>query len=135
MLTVAGIMLTAIIFLLKIISEQNWLINLCSILLLLAFLMVVIAIAFFLDVLKVKTFKRIKFESLIFNTELEKESVDVEAKLIATYEEALKYNISEGDAMIKFFRWGTDFIIISLILICIVLSYSFIYRIMEGGKL
>jgi heme/copper-type cytochrome/quinol oxidase subunit 4 len=135
MLAVAGIMLTIITFLLKTGVDQNWNMKLISMLLFIAFLAIIIAIDFFLDVLMVKTYKRIKFEAIVFSSELKKEPAEVEGRLIATYEEALKANIQTGDAMIKFYRWGTFLIIISLTLTCIVLSIVFIYQTFDGGKL
>jgi len=121
MLTIAGILLTAVIFLLKLIFEQNWYINLNASLLLLAILVIIGAIVLFLNVIRVKTFRRIKYESLTFNTELEKNSVEVESSLIATYEEALKENIIVTDDMVKTLKLGTCLITASICLLFIVL--------------
>lgn len=123
MLTIAGVFLTAIIFLLKLIFEQkqNWYIKLNASLLLLTILVIIGAIFLFLNVIRVKTFRRIKYESLIFNTELEKNSVEVESSLIATYEEALKENILVTDAKVKTLERGTCLIMVSTCLLGIVL--------------
>mgnify|MGYP006891169638 CR=1 FL=1 len=135
MLTVSGIMLTIITFLIKTGVDQNWNMKPISILLFIAFLAIIIAIGFFLDVLMVKTFRRINFEALVFNAELGKKPTEVESRLIATYEKVLKANIQTGNAMIKFYRRGTFLIIISLALICLVLSVIFVYQIFNGVKL
>lgn len=121
MLTIAGILLTAIIFLLKLIFEQNWNKNLNASLLLLTILVIIGAIILFLNVIRVKTFRRIKYESLTFNTELEKNSVEVESSLIVTYEEALKENILVTDDMVKTLKLGTCLITASICLLFIVL--------------
>lgn len=121
MLTIAGILLTAIIFLLKLIFEQNWYINLNASLLLLAILVIIGAIVLFLNVIRVKTFRRIKYESLTFNTELEKNSDEVESSLITTYEEALKENILVTDDMVKTLKLGTRLITASICFLFIVL--------------
>ena len=67
-----------------------------------------------MNVIRVKTFRRIKYESLTFNTELEKNSVEVESSLIATYEEALKENILVTDDMVKTLKSGTCLIRLQL---------------------
>lgn len=114
MLTVAGILLTSIIFLLKTIFEQKWYINLNAPLLILAMLIIIIAIVLFLNVIRIKTFQRIDYEKLVFNKELEKDSIDVESRLIATYDETLKKNIPIVDNMATVFQRGTILIMISI---------------------
>jgi len=121
MLTIAGILLTAIIFLLKLIFEQNWYKNLNASLLLLTILVIIGAIVLFLNVIRVKTFRRIKYESCTFNSELEKNSVEVGSSLITTYEEALKENILVTDDMVKTLKLGTCLITASICLLFIVL--------------
>lgn len=90
MLTLAGILLTAIIFLLKTVVEQKWYITFNTTLLFFAMTIIIIAIVIFLNVVRIKTFQRIDYGKIVFNKELEKEPVDVEPRLIATYEETLK---------------------------------------------
>lgn len=119
MLTVAGILLTAIIFLLKIVIEQKWYVN--AILLLASMFILIIAVFLLLDVVRIKVFKRIQYEALVFNAELTKSAVEVESKLIATYEEALKKNIPITDEMAEGVKRGTLSIMISIGLIFIVL--------------
>ncbi|MBI5047740.1 MAG: hypothetical protein HZB54_02145 [Deltaproteobacteria bacterium] len=137
MLTVAGILLTAIIFLLKIVIEQRWYANV--ILLLVSLFLLIIAIILLLDVVRIKAFKRIQYEALVFNTELTKSTVEVESRLIATYEEALKKNIPITDEMAEGVKRGTLSIMISIGLIYIVLLTIFykvqIHKLFMGGSL
>lgn len=119
MLTVAGILLTAIIFFLKIVIEQKWFVN--AILLLASMVTLIIAILLLLDVVRIKTFKRIQYEALVFNSELAKSAVEVESRLIATYEDALKRNIPITDEMTVGVKRGTLSIMVSIGLIYIVL--------------
>lgn len=138
MLTMVTITLTAIIFLLKTVIEQNLYVNFSITLLFLAFLTIIIAIIFFLDVIRIKTFKRIKYESLVFDDELKKEPVEIQSRLIATYEEALKDNIPVGDRMTKYFQWGTYLTIVSIILVFAVLLVVFLFfyqKLIIGGNL
>lgn len=125
MLTVAGILLAAVTFLLKIISENDWLISLNTTLLSLAALIIVISIIIFLKVIQIRLFKRIKSEALVFNSELEKKPVEVESRLITTYEEALKDNRLAVDDMAEKFRKGTFFIMISSFIVFLVLFIIF----------
>lgn len=121
MLTVAGILLAAITFLLKTISENDWFISLNTTLLSLAALIIVVSIIIFLKIIKIRHFKRIKSEALVFNAELEKKAVEVESRLITTYEEALKDNRLVVDDMAEQFRKGTLFIMVSSSLVFFVL--------------
>ncbi|MCL4477180.1 MAG: hypothetical protein M1508_13325 [Nitrospirae bacterium] len=125
MLTVAGILLAAITFLLKTISENGWLISLNTTLLSLAALIIVISIIIFLKVIQIRLFKRIKSEALVFNSELEKKPVEVESRLITTYEEALKDNRLTVDDMADKFRKGTFFVMISSFIVFLVLFTIF----------
>jgi hypothetical protein len=136
MLTIAGILLTSIIFLLKTIYEQKWYINLNATLLMSAMLIIIIAIILFLNVIWIKTFQRIDYEKLVFNKELEKQPVDVESRLIATYEETLKKNIPIVDSMANVFRRGTKLIMVSISLIYVVLLtiLSIVIRTFVGGN-
>lgn len=121
MLAVAGILLTAIIFLLKTIFEQGWCKNINAPLLLFAMLIITWAIVKFLNVIRIKAFKRIKYEALVFNTELEKKSVEVESRLIVSYEEALKENIDVVNDIVKIFKSGTFLITVSIYMLISVL--------------
>ncbi|MBM4053277.1 MAG: hypothetical protein FJ264_01105 [Planctomycetes bacterium] len=121
MLTVAGILLTAIIFLLKTVFEQDWYKCLNASLLLLAMFVIIVAILLFLNVIRVKTFQRIGYEKLVFNTELEKEPTEVESRLISTYEEALKMNIRVVDELVDTFKKGTFLIGVSVYMLSVVL--------------
>ncbi|MBI4689386.1 MAG: hypothetical protein HY754_03830 [Nitrospirae bacterium] len=136
MLTVAGILLTSIIFLLKTIYEQKWYINLNASLLMMAMLIIIIAIIIFLNVMRIKTFQRIDYEKLVFNKELEKKVQDVESRLIATYEETLKKNVPVVDNMANVFQKGTKLIMISISMIYVVLLtiLSIIIRTFIGGN-
>lgn len=136
MLTLAGILLTAIIFLIKTVFEQNWYITLNATLLLFAMMIILIAIVIFLNVIGIKTFQRIDYEKLVFNIELEKKSVDVESRLIATYEGALKKNIPIVDNMANVFKNGTKLILGSILIIYVVLLtiLSIVIKILIGGN-
>jgi len=136
MLTVAGILLTSIIFLLKTIYDQKWYIKLNAPLLIVAMLIIIIAIVLFLNVIRIKTFQRIDYEKLVFNQELEKQPVDVETRIIATYEETLKKNIPIVDYMANIFQRGTKLIMVSISLIYVVLLtiLSIVIRTFIGGN-
>jgi hypothetical protein len=136
MLTVAGILLTSIIFLLRTIYEQKWYIKLNALLLILAMIIIIIAIVLFLNVIRIKTFQRINYEKLVFNQELEKQPVDVESRLIATYEETLKKNIPIADDMATVFQRGTKLIMVSISLIYVVLItiLYIVIRTLFGGN-
>lgn len=121
MLTLAGILLTTIAFLFKTIIENGWFTSLNKVLLFFAMTIIIMAIVLFLNVIKIKEFKRIKYESLVFNEELEKNPLDVESRLIATYDDALKGNVPVVDKMATVFKSGTILIIISILLIYAVL--------------
>lgn len=126
MLTIAGILLTAITFLLKIVFEQNWHTKLTVPSLIIVMFLIIGAIILFLHVIRVKTFKRIKYEALVFSRELEKDPIDVESRLIATYEDALKENVIVVDSMIKIFKVGTLLIQISIYMLSIILLWILI---------
>jgi len=121
MLTLAGILLTAIAFLFSVVIENNWLSNLNRTLLFFAASFVIIAFALLLHVMKIKEFKRIKYEALVSNSELKKDNVEVESRLISTYEDALKDNTPVVNKMAKVFQGGTISIIIAILLIYTVL--------------
>lgn len=121
MLTLAGILLTAIVFLFNTANENAWITNLNKILLFLASSIVIGTLALFLHVLKIKEFKRIKYEALVFNAELTKAAVEVESRLITTYEDALKDNVRVVNGMAKAFKGGTVLIVIAVLLIYAVL--------------
>lgn len=121
MLTVAGILLTAIIFLLKTVSEQDWHRCLTIPLLLFAMFVIIVAILLFLNVIRVKIFQRIDYGKLIFNTVLEKEPEEVGGRLIATYEDALKMNVRVVDELVDTFKKGTFLIEVSVCLLAAVL--------------
>ncbi|MEW6417532.1 MAG: hypothetical protein AB1480_05345 [Nitrospirota bacterium] len=134
-LTLAGILLTAIIFLLKTVVEQKWYITLNTTLLFFAMTIIIIAIVLFLNVVRIKTFQRIDYEKLVFNKELEKEPIDVESRLIATYDETLKKNIPIVDNMAAVFQRGTILIMISISMTYAVLLtiLSIVIRTLLGG--
>lgn len=136
MLTLAGILLTAIIFLLKTVLDQKWYITFNTALLFFSMTIIIIAIVLFLNVVRIKTFQRIDYEKLVFNTELEKESVDVESKLIATYEETLKKNVPVVDNMANVFQRGTKLIMIAISMTYAVLLtiLSIVIRTFIGGN-
>ncbi|MBI5205902.1 MAG: hypothetical protein HZA11_13395 [Nitrospirae bacterium] len=121
MLTLAGILLTAIAFLFNAVIDHNWLTNLNRLLLFFAASFIVIAFVLLLHVMRIREFKRIKYEALVSNSELKKESVEVESRLISTYEDALKDNVPVVDRMAKVFQRGTVSIRIAIVLIYIVL--------------
>lgn len=121
MLTLAGILLTAIAFLFYVVIENNWLTNLNKVLLFFAASFIVIAFVLLLHVMRIREFKRIKYEVLVSNSELKKDSVEVESRLIATYEDALKDNVPVVNKMAKVFQGGTVSIMIAISLIYIVL--------------
>jgi len=121
MLTIAGILLTAITFLLKIVFEQNWHTKLTVPSLIIIMFLIIGAIILFLHVIRVKTFERIKYEALVSNIELEKDPIDVESRLITTYDDALKENVIVVDSMINIFKVGTRLIQISVCLLSIIL--------------
>lgn len=131
MLTVSSILFAGISFFLKAVIEENlliaigisevWQIKAYFVMLITSMSFIFIAILFFLRILITKTFRRVKYESLIFDSELGKETVEVESRLIATYEEALKENIPICDNMAKFFRWGTNLIAVSSFIILVLL--------------
>ncbi len=56
MLTVAGILLTAVSFLLKAVFEQKWFINIYATLLLTAMLSIIIAMLLFLNLIRINPF-------------------------------------------------------------------------------
>lgn len=121
MLTLSGILLTAIIFLFKTVIEENYYKKLSSGLLSLAMLTIISAATLFLNVIKIKAFRRIKSEALAFNAELEKSPVDVESRLITTYYETLEANRPVVDNMAKVFHRGTLLIILSILfIVCVV---------------
>lgn len=136
MLTLAGILLTAIIFLIKTVFEQNWYITFNISLLFFAMTLIIIAIVLFLNIIGIKTFQRIDYEKLVFNTELEKKPVDVEPRLIATYDNALRKNIPIVDNMANVFKNGTKLIMISISIIYVVLLtiLSIVIKILIGGN-
>ncbi|MCL5022075.1 MAG: hypothetical protein M1497_01665 [Nitrospirae bacterium] len=117
MLTLAGILLTTIIFLFRTAIEENCYWKLNSGLLTLSILIIIYAICLFIYVIKVKTFRRIKSDALVFNAELEKAATEVESRLISTYHEAIEANRPIVDYMAKVFQRGTILIVISIILI------------------
>ncbi len=110
MLTIAGILLAAVTFLMKTIIENKWLVALSVPPLLLAALIIVYSITLFLKVIQIKIFQRIRYEKLVDNSELSKPAVEVEGRLIATYEEAIQGNTKVADDMAKEFREGTSMI-------------------------
>ncbi|TLD42824.1 MAG: hypothetical protein JETT_0846 [Candidatus Jettenia ecosi] len=79
------------------------------------------AILLFLNAIRVKTFQRIDYGKLIFNTELEKEPEEVGGRLIATYEDALKMNVRVVDELVDTFKKGTFLIEASVCLFAAVL--------------
>lgn len=121
MLTVASILLTAIIFLLRAVFEQDWHRYLTTPLLVFAMFVIIGAILLFLNAIRVKTFQRIDYGKLIFNTELEKEPEEVGGRLIATYEDALKMNVRVVDELVDTFKKGTFLIEASVCLFAAVL--------------
>lgn len=137
MLTIAGILLAAITFLMKTIIENNWLIAINIPLLLLAALIIVYSIALFLKVIQIKIFQRIKCEKLVDNAELSKPVAEVESRLIATYEEAIQGNTKVVDDMAKEFKKGTSVIRSATFIVFAVLLLIFCINITQiaGGKL
>ncbi len=137
MLTVAGILLAAITFLMKTIIENKWLIALSIPLLLLAALIIVYSITLFLKVIQIKIFQRIKYEKLVDNSELSKPVVEVEGRLIATYEEAIRGNTNVVDDMAEEFKRGTSMIRRATFIVFAVLLAIFCINIIRiaGGKL
>ena len=137
MLTIAGILLAAITFLMKTIIENKWFIILNIPLLLLAALIIVYSITLFLKVIQIKIFQRIKYEKLVDNSELSKPVVEVESRLIATYEEAIQGNVRVVDDMAKEFKKGTSLIRKATFIVFSVLLVIFCINIVKitGGKL
>jgi hypothetical protein len=137
MLTIADILLAAITFLMKTIIENKWLIAFSIPLLLLAALIIVYSITLFLRVIQIKIFQRIKYEKLVDNSELSKPVVEVEGRLIATYEEALQGNTKVVDEMVEEFKKGTTMIRSAAFIVFAVLLLIFCSHIFHiaGGKL
>jgi hypothetical protein len=137
MLTIAGILLAAITFLMKTIIENKWLVALSIPLLLLAVLIIVYSITLFLKVIQIKIFQRIKYEKLVDNSELSKPVAAVEGRLIATYEEAIQGNTKVVDDMAKEFSKGTSMIRKATFIVFAVLLLIFCINIFQiaGGKL
>jgi len=125
MLTISSILITAIFFIIQAISKNETylnnaaLANSCLQLWITRFLfcgifMILFAILLFLYILITKTFARIKFEAIVFDRELVKDTCKVESRLITTYEEALKNNIPVGDKMALFFKRGTIIVAVAI---------------------
>lgn len=137
MLTISGILLAAITFLMKAIIENKWLITLNIPLLLLTALIIVYSITLLLKVIQIKIFQRIKYEKLVDNSELSKPVVEVESRLIATYEEAIQGNVTVVDDMAKEFKKGTSMMWRATYIVFVVLLLIFCINIFQiaGGKL
>ncbi len=125
MLTISSILITAIFFIIQAISKNKAYLskvamtNACAQLwttrsLFFAVFMILFAILLFLYILITKTFARIKFEAIVFDRELIKDTCEVESRLITTYEEALKSNIPVGDTMALFFKRGTIIVAVAI---------------------
>jgi len=128
MLTTSGLLLTAITFMLQAMAEKKtfalfagssypWMTQQSPKILSIAILTVISAIIAFLYVLGTKSYRRIKFEKLVFDKELIREPHEVEARLIATYEEALYGNIPIADKLVLFYKIGSIMVIIASIML------------------
>jgi hypothetical protein len=124
MLTTSSILLTAIIFLLQAIVEKKtfvtisgssfqWMTQQSPKILSFSILTVILAIINFLYVLGTKNYKRINYGELVLNKELIKEPHEVEARLIATYEEALRGNIPIANRLVLFYRIGSIMVMLA----------------------
>jgi len=135
MLTVASILLTAVVFLLKTLSETCAVASSSIVLTWLIILTIIIVIYVLLNIISIKPFQRIKFEALVNSTELAKDPVDVQSRLVATYEDAIKKNTVLVDGKITSFKKGTFFLkgaIIMIVLVCCIVLWSAFGNIIRG---
>jgi len=69
-------------------------------------MLTLISILFFVLVLKTRPFAKINYAPLLTNEELEKDSVDVQSRLIVTYSDALEKGTQITNRRVKFYDRG-----------------------------
>ncbi|MGA1842403.1 MAG: hypothetical protein ACMUIU_17440 [bacterium] len=122
MLTVTAIVFTATTFFLQIILEHKWLIWLNIPLLIICGMLTLISILIFINVLRTRLFKRINYTPLVTVDELQKDNVEVQSRLIATYRETLEENRKIVDKKARSFNYGVYILYFILLLLFISLS-------------